>query len=85
MVPQNVAAAFSCQVEIGVLRKIDGRGLVGGGFVIHNQLVVVGQGIADFDFQVAGIAFFAILTQIAESNSDAFAVLELLGFPELAC
>ena len=85
MMPQNVAAAFSCQVEIGVLRKIDGRGLVGGGFVIHDQLVFVGQRIADFDLKVAGIAFFAVLTQIAESNSNALCVLELFGFPELLC
>src|SRR6185312_3750695 len=83
MVPQNVAVALTRQVEIGMLGKIQRRGLVGGSFVIHDQLVVVGQSIGDFDFEVAGISFLAVFAQIAVSNSDTLSVLELLGLPEL--
>ncbi len=80
--PQNVAAAFSCQVEIGVLRKIDRGRLVTGGFVIHNQLVFIGQRIPDLNLKVAGKTFLAVLTQIAERNANSLCVLELFGFPD---
>ena len=83
MVPKNVAVALAGQIEIRMLGKIERRGFVGGGFVIHNQLVVVGQSIGNFYFEVTRIPFLAVLAQIAESNSDAFSVLELLGLPEL--
>ena len=66
-----------------MLGEIQGRGFVSGGFVIHDQLVVVGQSIGDFDFEVSGISFLAIFAQIAVSDSDTFSVLELLGIPEL--
>ena len=40
---ENVAVAFSGQVEITVLGKIDRRGLVRSRFVINDQFVIVGQ------------------------------------------
>ena len=83
MVSENVAVALSGEVEIGVLGKIQRRGFVGGSFVIHNQLVVVGQRIGDFDFEVARVPLLAIFAQITVSNPDAFSILEFLGLPQL--
>ena len=54
------------QVEIGVLRQVDDRGLVGFRGVIHAQLVIIRQRIGDIHGQITGIAFLAVFAQVGQ-------------------
>ena len=58
------------KVEIGMIRKIDNSGFVGGRLVVQGQSIVPIQCICNRDIQVAGIALFAISTMIKESHGD---------------
>ncbi len=63
-VVENVAGAS--EIKIGVIGQIDRRGLVGGGFVVEAQFVVVRERIRHLDREIAGITFLAILAQVGE-------------------
>ena len=66
---QNVAIAFARQIEVTVLAEIDRRSFVGCGFVVNDQLVVVGQCISHSNLQIAGIAIVAVLAEVGESHA----------------
>ena len=66
-VPEDVAAAG--EVEVGVVGEVDGGGLVGGGFVLEAQLVVVGERVDDGDGHVAGVTFLAVGAADVESDA----------------
>lgn len=59
-VAQDVARVLPGEVEVGVVREVDRRGLVRRGGVLDLQLVAVCQGVDDLDRQVAGITLFAV-------------------------
>ena len=67
---QNVAGAFSGQIEITVLAQIDGRGLVGGGFVVDDQFVGVGQSVGDFERQISGKAVVTIFAEVGVGHAS---------------
>ena len=77
---QNVAGAFAGQVEITVLAQIDGRGLVGGGFVVDVQFVGVRQSVGDFELQIPGEPVVTIFAEVGVS--DARLAFEGFAFPD---
>ncbi len=66
LVVENLASAFSLQVEIRVLRHINGSCFVGGGPIINEQGVFVGQLISHAQLQITWIAFLFVLGQIGK-------------------
>jgi len=57
---QDVSRSLTCQIEITMLRQIDGSRFVRSGLIIEDQLILFAKRVGDFHFQVAGIAFFAV-------------------------
>src|ERR1035437_4373510 len=76
---ENIARTGTLQVEIRMVRQIDHRVLVGGRGVVDLQLVGVGKAIRYGDAQVAGVAFLAILAEIAKLQAS---VRQYAGLPD---
>ena len=74
--------AVARQIEIGVVREIDGRGLVGRGFVFDAELVLVGEGVGDLRGERARIALFAVGAGVGEDDAFAGGGLERLALPD---
>ena len=71
LVAKDVAAAFTSQIEVGVVGEVDNRIFVRRRRIFDAQFVVAAERVGDVHFQIAGIAFFPIFTQIAESHGRA--------------
>ncbi len=67
---QNVASAFSGQIEITVLAQIYGGGLVGSGFVIDYQFVAIGQCVCHSDLHISREAVVAVFAEIRVSDAS---------------
>ena len=63
---QNVLAQAGAQVEVGMIGKVDGRGLVGSGGVVDLEGIVDGEGVHHGHGQVAGKALFPVLAQVGQ-------------------
>jgi hypothetical protein len=61
-------AAVSGQVEVGMVRQVDRRFLVGFRHILDRQLALVGERIRYGNSQVAGIALFSVRTGVRELN-----------------
>ncbi len=67
---ENRIAAGTSQIEVGVVRQIDGRCLVGGCAVADfDSVSVFRKKVTDFALQCAGISFFSVRAGVAETNS----------------
>ena len=62
---ENAICLVACQVEIGMVGKIDLCGLVSRSYTGDLQFIIIGQAVGDIHLQVARIPLFAIQTQIA--------------------
>ena len=65
---KNVAAAFAREVEIGVVREAQRRGLVGLGFVADDQFVFLSDRISHRHSHIAGVALIAVRAQINQTK-----------------
>ena len=65
---EDVTLAFALEVEVAVLAQVDGGGLVGLGLVEDVEFVAFLEFVADPDLEVAGVAFFAVLGEVAEDD-----------------
>ena len=63
---ENIALPLSRQIEIGVIRPVEDRVLVGSSGVLDAQLIVVGKSVGDLRWQVAGITFFSVFAQLVQ-------------------
>ena len=63
---ENIALPLSRQIEIGVIRQVDDRVLVGSSGVLDAQLILIGQRVGDLRWQVAGITFFSVFAQVVQ-------------------
>ena len=61
---ENVSAALTGEVEIGVVRQVHGGRLVCGGVVFHDDLIGLGELVGHLASQVSRISFFAVLGEI---------------------
>ena len=66
LVVENRAFAFAFKVEVGVLGEVHRRRFVGGGMVVDDQGVLVGQCVGYGDLQVAGVVFFHVFCEIGQ-------------------
>src|SRR5205807_2915401 len=66
LVRQDVSRVVAGEIEIAVVGEVDRRSLVRGSGIIDLQLVLIGKRIRYGDGQVAGVAFLAVWTEIAE-------------------
>jgi integrase len=80
-VPKNIAPAFSGQIEVSVLREVNRRGLVGRGFVVKNELILIGERIGYLDIHISRVSFLAIFAEVGEDQSHAVRILEGFSFP----
>ncbi len=53
-----------------MLAEIDGCGFVGGGFVVDNQFVAVGQRVGDSDLHISGEAVVAVLAEVGVGDAS---------------
>ncbi len=79
MVENGAAAA---QVEIGVVREVDHRGLVGVRGEIDPERVVVGQGVDGRHGQISGITLLAVLAEVGEFKGGAELALNGTRLPD---
>ncbi len=63
------AGALTAEVEVRVVREVDDRRLVGGGVVVHPQLVLVRERVGHIDLQRARIALLAVRARVAELDA----------------
>jgi hypothetical protein len=78
---EDVAGARSGEVEVAVLREIDRRGLVRRRGVLHDELVVLREGVGDARVERAGITFVAGGADVREDDTGAAVAIEGLGLP----
>ena len=69
------------EVEVGVLRQVDMRRLVGRRAVFDGELVARRQRVGDRCAQGARVAFLAIAAHVREGDADVAAALERLRAP----
>lgn len=67
----------SGEIPIRVMNDIENRWRIGGGFGFPLELVVIVERVGDFDGEIAGVTFFAILSGVGEL--DAIAIDRLAG------
>ena len=79
---KNSAIAFTGEVEVGVLCQVDRSGLVRGGVVVDDDLVVIGERVAHFDLEVAGVAFLPVLGKVAEFHPAETVAGDGFGIPD---
>ena len=63
---EDVAIPLPGEIEIGMMREIHDRRLVGRGGEFQLQRIVLGQRVNRRDLQVAGKPFLAVLAQISQ-------------------
>ena len=78
---QDVSRPLTRQIEITMLRQIDGSRFVRSGLIIEDQFILFAKRVGDFHFQVARIAFFAVFACICEGDTLSSFVFERLGCP----
>ena|SRR5436309_949208 len=66
---QHVTIALTTEIEIGMVRQVHYRILIGGRPVIQLQLVVFSNGVCHDGRQVSRIAFFSVLTEVSQLES----------------
>ncbi len=66
-----------------MIRQVDYGRLVGGGMVVDADFIVRGQGIGDFDREVAGVSFLAIGTDPAQPDSYPIRIADLGCRPDI--
>ena len=79
---EDAALGPAAQVPVGVIGEVDGRGLVGGGRVVHLQLVVVIERVDHRGGEVAGVTFVAVGTEVRQLDAHKILVLQRLGLPD---
>lgn len=82
-VSQDIPIARARQVEIGVVRQVHHRGLIGLRPVSDEQLILVVPGVRHGDVQITGIAFFSIHAPVAELGDGGRSFYRGVGLPEL--
>jgi len=80
-VVENRSVPFTLEVEVAVLRKIDGRGLRRGGPILQRKLIVVGEPIGSLYVEPARIAPVPVGTGVPENDSHRSLLLEGLSPP----
>lgn len=63
---EDVAVAFTFEVEVGMLGQVDGGGFVGCRAVVHQERVLVVEFIAHRNVKITGIAFLLVFGQITK-------------------
>ena len=81
LVVENCSVPFALEVELAVLRKIDGRGLRRGGPVLQRKLIVLGEPIGSLYVEPARIAPVPVGTDVPENDSYCSLHLEWLSPP----
>ena len=82
LVVEDRAAVVAAEVEVGVLREVDRRGLVRRRLVLEDDLVVVGEEVGDGGGEGAGEALLAVRAHAREHDALAALVGERLGVPD---
>ena len=82
VVVENVLFA-SGKVEVAVVGQVEDSRLVGLGFVVDFQSVVIGPLVGDGGVQIAWVSFFAIGAGAGEFEADMVGGLDFFGFPNL--
>ena len=70
LVPEDVPAPGPRQVEVAVLREVDGGGPIGSGKIVDDQLIGVRESVGDLGLEGARIPLLTIGARVAEHHSD---------------